>query len=179
MKHSTTLSELGMGLDLHPAGTLTKEEKHTDVGETLTAVHDTGVSAGDTTIPGDDRLDHFVEKDGLRFAGTHLIIDLWDASRLDDLDHVDATLRRATEVAGATLLNIDLHHFTPNGGVSGVAVLAESHISIHTWPECGYAAIDLFMCGRAEPHKAIDIFRQAFGPVVRVSVGEHKRGIVG
>ncbi|HLS67817.1 MAG TPA: adenosylmethionine decarboxylase [Kiloniellales bacterium] len=178
MKHSTTLSELGMGLDLHPAGTLTKEE-NTEVSATLTAVCDTGVSARDTTVPGDDRLDYFVEKDGLRFAGTHLIIDLWDASRLDDLDHVDATLRRATEVAGATLLNIDLHHFTPNGGISGVAVLAESHISIHTWPECGYAAIDLFMCGGAEPHKAIEVFRQAFGPVVRVSVSEHKRGIVG
>src|SRR5690625_5896579 len=105
MKHSTTLSELGMGLDLHPAGTLTKEEKHTDVGETLTAVHDTGVSAGDTTIPGDDRLDHFVVKDGLRFAGTHLIIDLWDASRLDVFVHSDATLRRSLYVASTDTID--------------------------------------------------------------------------
>lgn len=179
MKHSTTLSELGMGLDLHPAGTLTKEEDNADVSKMLAPVNCNGVSSNDTGASGEERLDFFVEKDGLRFAGTHLIIDLWDASRLDDLEHVDATLRRATEVAGATLLNIDLHHFTPNGGISGVAMLAESHISIHTWPECGYAAIDLFMCGRAEPHKAIDVFRQAFGPAVRVSVGEHKRGIVG
>ena len=51
------------------------------------------------------------------------------------------------EAAGATLLHIHLHHFTPNGGVSGVAVLAESHISIHSWPEYGYAALDVFMCG--------------------------------
>ena len=94
-------------------------------------------------VPGaanDSGLDHFVERDGLRFAGTHLIIDLWQASRLDDLAHVEQALREATIRAGATLLNIDLHHFTPNGGISGVAVLAESHISIHTWPERAYAA---------------------------------------
>ncbi|MDF2095038.1 adenosylmethionine decarboxylase [Aquibaculum arenosum] len=178
MKHSTTLSELGMGLDLHTAGTLTKEENPiTDVGNGPTPANTNGAAHDGTTVPNDDRLDHFVEKDGLRFAGTHLIVDLWDAMRLDDLAHVEDTLKRATEVAGATLLNVDLHHFTPNGGVSGVAVLAESHISIHTWPECGYAAIDLFMCGAAEPHKAIAVFREAFGPA-RVNVGEHKRGIV-
>lgn len=177
MEHSTTLSELGMGLDLQTAGTLTKEENiTTDAGTAPAPVHSNGAAVA-TTVPNDDRLDHFVEKDGLRFAGTHLIVDLWDATRLDDLEHVEETLKRATVVAGATLLNVDLHHFTPNGGVSGVAVLAESHISIHTWPECGYAAIDLFMCGAAEPHKAIAVFREAFGPA-RVNVGEHKRGVV-
>src|SRR5690625_4480437 len=178
MKYSTTLSELGMSLDMQAAGTLTKEENHTTARSNLALVYDEGASAGDTTIPDDNRLDHFVERDGVRFAGTHLIIDLWDAARLDDLAHVEATLREAAEVAGATLLNIDLHHFTPNGGVSGLAVLAESHISIHTWPECGYAAIDIFMCGRAEPHKAIPVLRNAFGPRVRVRVDEHRRGII-
>lgn len=183
MTHSTTLSELGMGLDLRTAGTLTNEEDITGAPKARTPVESDGpapaatTTATATTVEGDERLDHFVEKDGLRFAGTHLIVDLWEASRLDELAHVEETLKRATEVAGATLLNVDLHHFTPNGGVSGVAVLAESHISIHTWPECGYAAIDLFMCGRAEPHKAIAVFREAFRPA-RVAVGEHKRGIV-
>jgi S-adenosylmethionine decarboxylase len=57
-----------------------------------------------------------------------------------------------------------MHHFTPNGGVSGVAVLAESHISIHSWPEYGYAALDVFMCGGAKPHLAIEILREAFQP---------------
>jgi S-adenosylmethionine decarboxylase len=51
------------------------------------------------------------------------------------------------DAAQATLLHIHVHHFQPNG-ISGVAVLAESHISIHTWPEVGYAAMDVFMCGR-------------------------------
>ena len=77
----------------------------------------------------DERKDFFCERDGVRYAGTHLIIDLVRAERLDDLEHIEATLRRCVEVAGATLLHIHLHHFTPNGGVSGVAVLAESHIS--------------------------------------------------
>ena len=76
---------------------------------------------------------------------------------------------------GATLLHIHLHHFTPNGGVSGVAVLAESHISIHTWPERGYAALDVFMCGAAEPQRSVDVLRAAFQPK-RLVVGEHLRG---
>ena len=118
----------------------------------------------DTIVPAHDgeRLDFFKVQDGERFAGTHLIIDLWQAERLDELDFIEETLRSCVEAAGATLLNLDLHHFTPNGGVSGVAVLAESHISIHTWPECGYAALDVFMCGDAEPSASIPVLCKAF-----------------
>lgn len=119
--------------------------------------------------------DHFVERDGVRCAGIHLLIDLEGASRLNDIDHIDRTLRHCVEACGATLLHIHLHHFTPNQGVSGVAVLAESHISIHSWPECGYAALDVFMCGDAEPHKAIDVLKRAFKPS-EVAVTEHLRG---
>ncbi|MBX6425010.1 MAG: adenosylmethionine decarboxylase [Variibacter sp.] len=121
--------------------------------------------------------DHFVERDGMRFAGTHLIVDLWQASNLDDTEVVENALRSAAEAARATLLNIDLHCFTPNGGITGVAILAESHISIHTWPEYAYAAIDVFMCGRAEPLKAIDVFRRAFAPGM-LTISEHKRGLM-
>ena len=131
-------------------------------------------------VPGaanDTCLDHFVERDGLLFAGTHLIVDFWHATHLDDLQHVEWALREATVRAGATLLNIDLHHFTPNGGISGVAVLAESHISIHTWPELSYAAVDVFMCGTAQPHRAIEVLRGAFLPSL-VTVAEHKRGVI-
>ncbi len=123
------------------------------------------------------RLDHFVERDGMRFAGTHLIIDLWQASSLDDIEVVKAALRDAAEAAGATLLNIDLHCFTPNGGITGVAVLAESHISIHTWPDCTYAAVDVFMCGDAQPHKAIEVLRHAFRPRM-LTISEHRRGVM-
>jgi len=123
----------------------------------------------------DERTDFFIERDGKRFAGTHLIIDLIGASRLDDLAHIEATLRRCVDVSKATLLHIHLHHFTPNGGVSGVAVLSESHISIHSWPEADYAALDVFMCGEAEPHNAIEVLREAFQPS-DIRVGEHLRG---
>lgn len=122
-----------------------------------------------------DRKDFFTERDGVTFAGIHLIVDLWGASRLDDIDFIEATLKACVDVAEATLLHIHLHHFTPNLGVSGVAVLAESHISIHTWPEYGYAAMDIFMCGDAKPENAVDVLREAFQPE-RVDVGEHLRG---
>jgi S-adenosylmethionine decarboxylase len=123
----------------------------------------------------DNGKDYFITRNGASYAGTHLIIDLWGASRLDELDHIETALRDCVEAAGATLLHIHLHHFTPNGGVSGVAVLAESHISVHTWPERDFAAFDVFMCGDAEPHKAVEVLRKAFGPD-RVDVGEHLRG---
>lgn len=127
---------------------------------------------------GDDGVeprDHFIVRDGKAFAGSHLIIDFWDASCLDDIRLMDATFRRAVEACGATLLHLHLHHFTPNGGVSGVAVLAESHISVHTWPERQYAAFDVFMCGDAHPERAIPILREAFRPG-RVEVREYLRG---
>ena len=123
----------------------------------------------------DDRKDHFVVRNGVRCAGVHLIVDLYDARHLDNIDRIDEALRRAVAAAGATLLHIHLHHFEPNGGVSGVAVLAESHISIHTWPEANYAALDVFMCGDAKPEACIPVLREAFKPN-RIVVGEHLRG---
>jgi S-adenosylmethionine decarboxylase len=118
--------------------------------------------------------DHFVVRGGLRCAGVHLIVDVFEGRRLDDIDHIETTLRRCVEAARATLLHIHLHHFQPNG-VSGVAVLAESHISIHTWPDAHYAAIDVFMCGRADPDKCVPVLREAFG-TKRVVVSELLRG---
>ncbi|HWP25757.1 MAG TPA: adenosylmethionine decarboxylase [Xanthobacteraceae bacterium] len=126
------------------------------------------------TAPAEDREDHFAIRNGVKCAGAHLIIDLYGAQRLDDIDHIEETLRRCVSAAKATLLHIHLHHFTPSG-VSGVAVLAESHISIHTWPEAGYAALDVFMCGKANPDACVPVLREAFKPK-RVAVGEHLRG---
>ena len=119
--------------------------------------------------------DHFIVRTGVEFAGTHFILDLWGAKRLDDLQLMEQTLRKAVEKAGATLLHIHLHHFTPNGGISGVAVLAESHISVHTWPEREFAAFDVFMCGDAEPEATIPVLRNAFTPS-KINVSEHLRG---
>jgi S-adenosylmethionine decarboxylase len=121
--------------------------------------------------------DHFITRDGVTFAGSHLIIDLWEAKGLDDKACIEQAMRDAVAAAGATLLHIHLHTFTPSGGISGVAVLAESHISVHTWPERGYAAFDVFMCGSAEPRKALAVLEKAFAPE-RVVVGIHKRGVL-
>lgn len=123
----------------------------------------------------EERNDHFVVRNGVRCAGAHLIIDLYDAKKLDDIGHIEAALRQCVEAAGATLLHIHLHHFEPNGGVSGVAVLAESHISIHSWPENGYAALDVFMCGDAKPEACVPVLRKAFKPK-KIAVSELLRG---
>jgi S-adenosylmethionine decarboxylase len=139
------------------------------------AIADASTVKTAATVEAEERNDHFVVRNGVRCAGAHLIIDLYEAERLDDLDHIEAALRRCVDEAQATLLHIHLHHFEPNGGVSGVAVLAESHISIHTWPENGYAALDVFMCGNANPDACVPVLREAFRPK-NIAVSELLRG---
>lgn len=80
--------------------------------------------------------------------GRHILIELNDCNRdiLNDMEFLQQTLVHAAKEAGATVLEKSFHHFEPVG-VSGVVVLAESHLSIHTWPEYGYAAADIFTCG--------------------------------
>jgi len=151
----------------------TKEAKTPRVRTSAKSVNVPVVSA----VANDDQKDHFITRNGLTFAGSHLIIDLWEAEGLGDRDRIEQALIDAVNAAGATLLHIHLHTFSDGGGVSGVAVLAESHISVHTWPEKGYAAFDVFMCGDAEPRKALGVFKAAFNPG-RIVVGEHKRGVL-
>ena len=119
--------------------------------------------------------DHFIQRNNVEFAGTHLLLDLYDASHLDDIAHIEQAMRDIVSACGATLLHIHLHHFTPGDGVSGVAVLAESHISVHTWPERNYAAFDVFMCGDAQPENAVPVLKRAFYPR-RIEVCEELRG---
>ncbi|RFB05951.1 adenosylmethionine decarboxylase [Parvularcula marina] len=120
-------------------------------------------------------LDHFIERDGKKYAGTHLTIDLYGAEGLTDKARMEKAFKQCVEECGATLLHMHLHTFLPSGGLSGVAVLAESHISVHTWPEANYAAFDVFMCGDAKPERAIGILQNAF-KAENVSVGTHLRG---
>ncbi len=155
MAYTDSLFQLGM--DLTRSSTAQKE----DHGQTAQLAHD-------------DRKDELNERDGHRYAGTHLIIDLFGAKRLDDLKHIKETLKRCVEVAGATLLHIHVHRFAINGSISGVAVLGEGHISIHSWPERGNAALDVFMGGNARPHAAIDAAERAFKPT-RTVLKKHRR----
>ena len=134
--------------------------------------------ANDSVMPrdvfDDERDDHFIRRDGSVFAGTHLIIEVVDGHGLDDEARIQQAFRDCVDTCGATLLHIHTHKFSPQG-VSGVAVLAESHISVHTWPEIGYGAFDVFMCGDAQPWKAVDVLARAFG-TADVRVKELKRG---
>jgi S-adenosylmethionine decarboxylase len=107
------------------------------------------------------REDHFIRRDGRVFAGTHLIIEVVGGTGLDDEARIRQAFRDCVTHCGATLLHIHTHKFSPQG-VSGVAVLAESHISVHTWPEIGYGAFDVFMCGDAQPWRAVDVLKAAF-----------------
>ena len=101
-----------------------------------------------------------------RPAGTHLLADFYGvaAGRLTDPAGIDALLRAGAQAAGARILHSHFHSFGEAMGVTGVVLLAESHISIHTWPEYGFAAADIFMCGDAQPHLALDIIAQALEP---------------
>lgn len=119
--------------------------------------------------------DYFSERDGQRFAGTHLIVDLWEAKHLNDAPHIEATLREAALDAKAKVLHGHFHVFTPLGGVTGVLLLAESHISIHTWPERSFAAIDLFMCAGCDPQDGIAAIQRGFEPQ-RITVKTLRRG---
>jgi S-adenosylmethionine decarboxylase len=99
-------------------------------------------------------------------AGSHLLADLSgiEASRLGDCDELEALLRSAAAAAGARVLHSHFHGFGDGYGVTGVVLLAESHISIHTWPEDGFAAVDIFMCGASRPQTALELIQAALAP---------------
>lgn len=120
------------------------------------------------------RVDHFMRRDGTTYAGIHLIIEVVNGHGLDDDARIQTAFRDCADSCGATILHLHTHRFSPQG-ISGVAVLAESHISVHTWPEIGYGAFDVFMCGDAQPWNAVDVLSKAF-ETADVRVRELRRG---
>jgi len=167
MAYLDTLFQLGM--DLTRSSTAQKEDNVVSARIMNTA------RAVDRTH--EDRKHDRIVRESSRPAGQHLLIDLHDADRLDDLDHVERTLKRCVEVAGATLLHVHLYRTSPKGAVSGVAVLEGSHIGVHSWPEAGYAAFDVFMCGSGDTQRIVDVLREAFS-AGSVTVRERRRGQV-
>ncbi|KVM63249.1 S-adenosylmethionine decarboxylase proenzyme [Burkholderia gladioli] len=90
--------------------------------------------------------------------GSHVLADLdgIEPARLRDAARLEAILTAAARAAGARVLGANFHRFGGEGGVTGVVLLAESHITIHTWPEHGFAAVDAFLCGAARADEAVD-----------------------
>ena len=86
------------------------------------------------------------------------------AELLTSCTRIEQLLRDAADLAGAHVLHSHFHGFGEGQGVTGVVLLAESHISIHTWPENGFAAADIFMCGASDPQRALALLRQALQP---------------
>ncbi|MBI2486657.1 MAG: S-adenosylmethionine decarboxylase proenzyme [Deltaproteobacteria bacterium] len=92
----------------------------------------------------------------MKFLGRHFLVEYHrcDPKILNDLEKVKKLMLEAASRSGATVLDASFHYFSPQG-VSGVVVIAESHLAIHTWPEYDYAAVDIFTCGtRVDPWKA-------------------------
>ncbi|MFA7309741.1 MAG: adenosylmethionine decarboxylase [Candidatus Paceibacterota bacterium] len=122
-------------------------------------------------------MSYLAEHEGAPCAGVHLIIDLKEVEPgiLRDKQLIERVFRECVRVSGATLLHMHVHVFEQGGGISGVAVLAESHISVHTWPEIEFAAFDVFMCGKANPYACVDVLQSMLRPG-RKTVTVHARG---
>lgn len=108
--------------------------------------------------------------------GLHLLIDFWGCKNMQDEAGIGDTLRSAAKACGATVLDVHLHSFGEQSGVTGVATLAESHISIHTWPEIDYVALDVFVCGSCNAYKALEVLEGYFQPA-RQQLSVHERGL--
>lgn len=107
-------------------------------------------------------------------------MDLWldkDSEALSRTALVERAFNQGAEIAGATVLNQQWHHFGDGFGITGVVMLAESHMSIHTWPEHGYAAVDIFMCGDCDPKKTLETLMTLFKPK-SYSINELTRGLL-
>ena len=111
--------------------------------------------------------------------GTHLLLDLKDCNPklLDDIGYIKQAMIGAADEAGATIVGETFHKFDPIG-VTGIIAIAESHLCIHTWPEYGYAAVDIFTCGQGfKPQKAADLLIESLQSM-QPSITEIQRGLI-
>jgi S-adenosylmethionine decarboxylase len=113
----------------------------------------------------------------VRALGRHLIIEMFDADNLNDAELLDSALRETVEAIDGTLLDCRVVQF-PVHGVTGVAIISESHVAVHTWPEYGYAAVDIFTCNMdVDIQPGIDVMTKYFVPG-RIEVVQVQRGII-
>ena len=120
--------------------------------------------------------DYFIIEKNSIFAGTHIILDLWNCSFSNKITSLKKIIKEAANLSKANILHIHMHRFGKEQGISGVAVLAESHISVHTWPERNFIAFDIFMCGNTYPELASEFLIKKLKPK-RKKIELIKRGI--
>ncbi len=115
----------------------------------------------------------------MQALGRHVLAELYDCDKelINDQEFIEEIMLRAVEVSGATIVKPVFHKFNPHG-VSGVVVIAESHFTIHTWPEYGYCALDIFTCGDVIDNYAALTFIREKLMAKGVSVSEVKRGVL-
>ena len=110
-----------------------------------------------------------------KYAGIHFIGDFWGAKIVDDEKKMGKMLVGAANASESTVLSVVTHRFSPQG-MTGVVLLGESHIAIHTWPEINYIAVDIFTCGdKTKPELAMEYLKAELCPK-RVEVNKLKRG---
>ena len=154
MAYHDALFQLGM--DLTRSSTAQKEE----FGEAAQAAHENR-----TPVRRYVRRSVPLARRGNRAeSGNHLIVDLHGASGLNDLARIEDALMKCARITDGEPLNVHLHRDASTGGVSGVVVLADSHISFHSWPEEGYAALDVFVRGEAQSKDCLALLKAAFSP---------------
>ena len=103
---------------------------------------------------------HLVYVDGKIYAGMHYLVDMWGICNEESTNKINDLLLRAARAAKATVLYQHAYHFGEGLGISAIALLAESHISVHTWPEKSYAAFDIFMCGKTDPNLSLNLLKK-------------------
>jgi len=115
------------------------------------------------------------EKNQHIYSGIHLIAEFWNGKIIEDSKKIERILTEAVKRANNTPLEILVHKFQPQG-LTGIVLLAESHMSIHTWPEFNYIALDIYTCGnKASPMKALEYLKEQFQPK-RCEIRKLKRG---
>ncbi len=119
----------------------------------------------------------WVQEKEQKYAGIHIIAEFWGGRIIEDSKKVEEILLTAAKKGGNTPLKVDIHKFSPQG-ITGVVLLAESHIALHSWPEYRYLAIDIFTCGKKSfPDKSLDYLKEEFTPQ-KMKVKRIKRGII-
>jgi len=109
-------------------------------------------------------------------AGVHLLADFWFGKNIEDEKKLEKILIQAGKKSKSTPLKTSIYKFNPHG-ITGILLLAESHIAIHSWPEIGYLGVDIFTCGEnTQPQKALEYLKKKFFPKI-CEIKEIKRGV--